>query len=44
MEAETEATETEMMDVEPHEMSHWKKVVYLVQAALQEGRRTEEAT
>ena len=32
--AETEATETAMVGAEPQEMSHWKKVVALVQAAF----------
>ena len=32
--AETEVTETAMVGAEPQEMSHWKKVVALVQAAF----------
>ena len=45
-EEETEVTETTKMTttkVDPQEMSHWQKVVLMVQVNVQEGRLAEEA-
>ena len=44
MEGEAETEVTVMMETATTEMSHWQKVVMLVQAAFREGRLAGEAT
>ena len=35
-------TEMVMTEAAPHEMSHWQKVVVMVQAVFQEGQMVED--